>query len=95
MFLTIETGEKAVQINAKQLTRVEYELDRVVFHFAGGGSWGLQGPTAKQVRKVKRKLGGAAVGKRKVSPGALPGGPEAPTADGRKRPKARGRGGRT
>jgi hypothetical protein len=66
MFITIETDEKVVQVNAKQLTRVEYELDRVVFHFAGGGSWELQGPTAKQVRKVRRRLGGAAaVGKKK------------------------------
>jgi hypothetical protein len=96
VFLTFETGEKVVQINAKQLTRVEYELDRVAFHFAGGGSWVLQGPTARQVRKLKKKLGGAAaVGKLKVSSAALLSGPSAPTADGRKKPKGRGRGGRT
>ena len=95
MFISIETGEKVVQVNAKQVTHVEYELDRVVFHFAGGGSWELAGPTARQVRKLKKKLGGAAVGKLKVTPAALLSGPEAPTADGRKKPKARGRGGRT
>ena len=64
MFLSFELSEKVVQVNTKQLTRVEYELDRLVFHFAGGGSWELPGPTAKQVAKVKRKLGGAAVMKK-------------------------------
>ena len=95
MFLTFERDQKVVQVNAKRLTYVEYELDRVVFHFAGGGSWELAGPTARQVRKLKKKLGGAAVGKLTVSPAALLSAPEAPAADGRKKPKARGRGGRT
>jgi len=63
VFLSFELSEKVVQVNTKQLTRVEYELDRLVFHFAGG-SWELPGPTAKQVAKVKRKLGGTAVMKK-------------------------------
>jgi hypothetical protein len=64
VFLSIELNEKVVQVNTKQLTRVEYEADRIVFHFSAGGSWELQGPTAKQVAKVKKVLGGAAVTKK-------------------------------
>ena len=74
MFLTVETAEKAVQINAKRLTHVEYQLDRVVFHFAGGVSWELPAPTAAQVRKLKKKLGGPTVGAKK-RPVALAHGP--------------------
>jgi len=65
MFLTFETDEKVVQINARELTRVEYELDRVVFHFAGGASRELLAPTAGQVQKLKKKLRGPVIPRKK------------------------------